>query len=543
MLRCGVGVLMRGWVAMGSVLVLLAAPGLDRLARAPGWLSPWRAAQAQPARAEAPRAEQGRAEQNRTEQNRAEPNRAAPQERVVTIVNELGLAMRELYVAPAGNVERATDRLGMDTLPTGASLRLSLGRQSLCLFDLRAVLADGSTRDKRGADLCRNPRVTFGDPSAPLREATVENVTDLALRELYATPATPGGRATERGPDRLGAELVPPDSSFTLRLGRTRDCVYDVTAVFEDDSVEERRRADLCRRARLVFGDPAVPRRELEVANGSGRTMRSLFAATQPVPAGQERTPEQWGPDRIGASPVEAGETLRLRLRARACQADLRAVYEDDTEEVKRGVELCAATGRTLFDGSGIPRAPERLFTLVNRHAAAVEEVYASSVDDTDWGDDKLGGTALERGARQEIMLRGGCQMDLRVVFGTGGAEERRNIDVCATATVVLRPGWVLADKLDVNPGPDQVGPPREGSVRLRNTGSTPLVELYVQAPGAPRGPDRLGATVLGRGETLDFQPPEAVGCTATLFAIFRDGQEAVRPALNLCAGNEVALP
>lgn len=506
---------------MGGVLALLMAPALG----APAWLSPARIspAFAQPART------------------------PAAQERSVTIINELGLAMRELYVAPAGNVERATDRLGMDTLPTGASLRLPLGRQSLCLFDLRAVLADGSAQDKRGVDLCRNPRVTFGDPNAPLREAVIENVTDLALRELYATPVTQGrrtpGQPPERGADRLGAELVAPDASFTLRLGRTRECVYDVTAVFEDDSVEERRAADLCRRARLVFGDPTIPKRALEVANGSGRAMRSLFAATQPVAAGQERTTEQWGPDRIGASAVEAGETVQLRLRARACQADLRAVYEDDTVEEKRGVELCTGTGRTLFDGSGVPRAPERAFTLVNRHAAAVEEVYATSVDDTDWGDDKLGGTALERGARQEITLRGGCQMDLRVVFGTGGAEERRGIDICATSMVVLRPGWVLTDKLDSNPGPDQLGPPREGSVRLRNTGATPIVELYVQAAGAPRGPDRLGATVLGRGETLDFQPPDSVGCTATLTAIFRDGREAVRPALNLCAGNEVALP
>ena len=477
---------------------------------------------------------------------------AAPQDRTITVVNELGLAMRELYVAPAGNVERATDRLGLDTLPTGASLRLSLGRQSLCLFDLRAVLADGSTRDRGGVDLCRNPRVTFGDPGAPLREAVIENATDLALRELYAVPvpaagATPGRGAPpapDRGTDRLGTEMVAPDSTFVLRLGRTRECVYDVTAVFEDDTVEERRRADLCRRARLVFGDPSVPKRELEVANGSGRTMRSLFAATAPLPPGQERGPEQWGPDRIGAGPVEAGETVQLRLRARACQADLRAVYEDDTVEEKRGVEICTGTRRTLFDGSGIPRAPERALMLVNRHAAAVEEVYASSVDETDWGDDRLAGTALERGARQEVTLRGPCQIDLRIVFGNGGAEERRNIDICATTMVVLRPGWVLAERLDANPGADQSpGPPREGSVRLRNAGAVPVVELYVQAAGGPRGPDRLGATVLGRGETLDFQPPEDIGCTATLTAIFRDGQEAVRPALNLCAGNEVVLP
>ncbi|MDB5369506.1 MAG: hypothetical protein JWP20_1064 [Roseomonas sp.] len=479
------------------------------------------------------------------------------QERAVVVANELGLALRELYVVPTGSLDTAPDRLGMDTLPSGASLRVPLGRQTLCLFDVRVVLSDGSAQEKRGVDLCRVARVTFGDPTAPLREATIENATDLTMRELYAAPSPAARRGdgrngagqdgAERGPDRLGSDVVAPDSSFTLRLGRTRDCVYDVTAIFEDDTVEERLRVNLCRRARLSFGDPSVPRRDLEVANGSGRAMRSLYAVTQPaapgVPPGQDRPADRWGIDRLGAVPVEAGDTFRLRLRSRACQADLRAVYDDETAEEKRGVDICGADARALFDGSGIPRQPERAFTLINRHGAAVEEAYASAIDETDWGEDKLSGTALDRGGRHEVTLHGGCEVDLRIVFANGGAEERRGVDICATSLIVLRPGWTLAEKLDQNPGAIEPGPPREGSVRLRNAGRSPIVELYVQDQGAPRGTDRLGATVLGRGETLDFQPPEGVGCTATLSAVFRDGQEIVLPGFNLCSGTEVTLP
>ncbi|EHL97106.1 hypothetical protein HMPREF9946_04405, partial [Acetobacteraceae bacterium AT-5844] len=470
------------------------------------------------------------------------------QDRAVTIVNELGLALRELYVVPTGSVEPGDDQLGIDTLPSGASLRVELGRQRLCLFDIRVVLADGSSRERRGVDLCRVARVTFGDPTAPLREAVVENATDLTMRELYALPSsrvTPrrGGEEPDRGPDRLGSEVVPPENTFMLRLGRTRECLYDVTAIFEDDTVEERQRVDLCRRARLTFGDPTVPLREMEVANGSGRSMRSLFASAIPLSPGQTRNADNWGPDRLSGVAMEAGETFNLRLRSRGCQADLRAVYDDDTAEEKRGVDICASNATALFDGSGVPRPPERAFTLVNRHSAPVEEAYASAIDDTDWGEDRLPSGPLERGGRHEIVLRGGCEIDLRIVFANGGAEERRAIDICATNLIVLRPGWTLAAKLDQNPGAIDPGPPREGSVRLRNIGGAPIVELYVHPAGAPRGVDRLGATVLGRGESLDFQPPEGVGCTADLFAVFRDGQEVARPGFNLCSGTEVALP
>jgi len=498
---------------LGLVLALLSAPW-------PG--GPTTAALFPPALAQQPSARSPAATPQR------------PAERQVVVANELGLSLSELYVTPAGSVEPGADRLEGDTLPNGASLRVSLGRQRLCLFDLRAVLADGSEEEKRGVDLCRNGRVTFGDPSMPLREATGVNDTDLAMRELYAMPAG----SPERGPDRLASETVPAEGSFTLRLGRARACFYDVTAVFEDDSVQERRRMDLCRRSRVAFGDPSVPWRETEVVNGNDHAIRSLYAAT----GGERAGAESWGTDRLGSGTIEPGARFRLRLRSRACQVDLRAIYDDDSAEEKSGTDICKQP-RVVFDGSGIPRQPERSFILVNREPAPVQEVYASGVDDADWGENRLNDPPLERGGRAELVLRSACEIDLRVVFGNGGAEERRGLNICDSGLVVLRPGWTLAERLDQGAGPAEPGPPREGSVRLRNLGPAPIVQLYVDPVGAPRGADRLGNTVLGRGETLDFQPPEAVGCTGHLRAVFRNGQEIDRPRFDLCSGTEVALP
>ncbi len=455
-----------------------------------------------------------------------------PGERTATIVNETGLTLRELYAGPAGAPADVNDRLAADTIPSGGTWRLRLGRQQGCLFDLRAVLADDSTMDRLRVDLCANTRVTFGDPGAPLREMNVVNDTDMILRSLYAAP--PGAR--DRGADRLAANVVAPGATYRLRFGRTRECLFDVVGVFEDDSEERRDRVDICRGQRIGFGDPTVPFREAVVVNEAATTMVRLFVYP-PGAASQ-------GPDRLGTGVLEPGESLPLRFRARGCVMALRAEYDAGAETLD-GVDICARR-RIAFDGSRIPRPPERSVTLVNRHGAILQEAYASAADSDDWGPDRLGAGVLEIGDRQLITLPSqGCEIDLRVVFPNGGAEERRGVDVCAIPVVVVRPGWTIAVDLGGGGGglAASTAPPAAGSSRLRNGGTAPIVALHADAPGAPRGPDRLGSAVLGLGEVLDLRPLAGQGCVVDLVAVFRDGQEAVRPGLDLCAGQEVLLP
>ena len=183
---------------------------------------------------------------------------------------------------------------------------------------------------------------------------------------------------------------------------------------------------------------------------------------------------------------------------------------------MKQGIDLCRLR-EVAFDGSGAPRPPERRITLVNRHAAMVQEVYISGSAEEDWGPDRLGEEVLARGQRREVAARlRDCEADLRIVFEERrAAEERASINLCETPVIVLRPGWTLADRLDE--GEAQDSGPRPGSVRLRNAADVPVAELYAYPAGQDRGPDRLGRTVLGVGETLDFAPPDGVGCTAEL--------------------------
>ncbi|MBU8537223.1 hypothetical protein [Falsiroseomonas tokyonensis] len=368
------------------------------------------------------------------------------------------------------------------------------------------------------------------------RQVTVQNETDLTLNFLYVFPRG----SADRGPDRLGDEMVAPGTTFRARLGRQSGCSFDIVAVWQDGREETRNGVDICRNPRLVFGDPAMPTLEVAVANRSEVVLRELYASSD---GGAE-----WGPDRLGSQVVEPGGGFRLRMRTRACRFDLRAVYADDREEVKSQLDLCAERG-VVFDRSGVPPLPRHSLVLVNRHLATVQEVYVSASTDSDWGPERLGTTTLlPVGEEAMVELEGECEADIRIVFPNGGAEERREVNICDMPRIVLTPGWVLgvepaAEAPRVSAGPPGAATEAEpGPLRLRNAGPLPIVEIYAAPPGEPRGPDRLGADVLGVGETLELEAPDADACAADLVVVFRDGREVSRPGLDLCQGEEIEI-
>jgi hypothetical protein len=209
---------------------------------------------------------------------------------------------------------------------------------------------------------------------------------------------------------------------------------------------------------------------------------------------------------------------------------------------VRERADLCQSRS-VAFDRSGIPRAPTRSVVLANRHLATVQEVYLSASTDSDWGPDRLGSVTLAAGQDQTVEMEGGCEADIRIVFPNGGAEERREVDVCETTRIVLRPGWVLAERLDE----EGAVPPAQpvavaGAMRLRNAGLLPIVEIYTGRPGGARGEDRLGADTLPIGEAIELDPPDPDACAADLVVVFRDGREVARPGVDLCSGEEMEI-
>lgn len=344
-----------------------------------------------------------------------------PQTQELSVRNGTATVLLSLHLNAPDAPRPGPDLLGAGVLQPGQTFRARLPRPPECRMELRAVFQD-QTEERRAVNLCRPEPVEFTD--AALREIDVANDTDFELRELYLAPP---GQAGGRGPDRLGAATVPPLDGLRLRLRGFAACEVEATAVFRN-APPETRRADICARPRLAYGDPTVPLREATLRNGTGATLRELYLRDEGATG--------WGADRLGAAVLAPGQSFLLRTRRAACRADLRAVFQTGREEVRQGLDLCA--------GQEVAFLPARRLVLLHDHLRPVREAYLSPVEDGDWGPDVLAGRPLARGERREVGMEGpGCAADLRVVFDNGGAEELRGFDLCARAEIRLRPGWV----------------------------------------------------------------------------------------------------
>jgi len=69
----------------------------------------------------------------------------------------------------------------------------------------------------------------------------VNNRTAITINEIYASSSNDNSW----GPDRLGANVLPPGQSIVVRLPQAQ-CINDIRIVFADGQVHERRRVDTC---------------------------------------------------------------------------------------------------------------------------------------------------------------------------------------------------------------------------------------------------------------------------------------------------------
>jgi hypothetical protein len=353
----------------------------------------------------------------------AKPSEPAPTpgvsaERNLILRNNSQSVLRELYLWNPPAREQGPDRLGADVVRPGAAFPLRLG-PGACQMEMRAVFEDGSVESRPLTDACTASELVLDDRNT--RTVELVNNTDTELLQLFL--ARPG----LVGPDRLGAATVPGSDSFTLRLRGEAQCEFEARAVFRGAAAEQRQNVNLCTTPRISFGDASVPLREVTVANRSRRVLRELYA----VPG-----PGAWGADRLGASVLNPGQSFLLRIRNAECRFRMRAVFADNRAEERAEVDICG--------GQEIVFAAARQVTLVHAHGRAVREVYLSSVQETDWGENLLGAQPLTAGQRRDLSTDSGCEADLRVVFDNGNAEEARNINICQRPEITLRPGWVV---------------------------------------------------------------------------------------------------
>jgi hypothetical protein len=186
--------------------------------------------------------------------------------------------------------------------------------------------------------------------------------------------------------------------------------------------------------------------RGLSVTNRSKLNIQELYVSPQSADA--------WGQDLLGDAMLERGGTLRLKLgRMRDCTFDLLAIYDDTSQEEMHNVNVCR-TREMSFTGALAtrpppPAGPARRVTVTNASPLPMQQLFISSPDAAQWGDDRLSQSAMSVGEDRTIDFTGPCRADLRVVFANRAAEERRNLDLCANPTLRVAPGWTTQDRPD----------------------------------------------------------------------------------------------
>lgn len=342
------------------------------------------------------------------------------------------------------------------------------------------------------------PQPAPSRPAPAERNIVLRNNSQSVIREVYLWE--PSTRA--QGPDRLGADVVRPNATYRVNLGRV-GCQFQLRAVFEDGGAETRA-VDVCRTQEVVLDDRNT--RPIDVANNTDAELMQLFLSR----------PGNIGPDRLGTSIVPGNDSLRIRLRGEtACEFDARAVFRGAREETRRNVNICTTPSIAFGDAS----IPLREVTVANRGTRVLRELFAAP-GTGDWGADRLGATVLNPG--QSFLLRTRsqeCRMRMRAVFADNRALEQPDVDICAGREVVFSTAR---------------------RVTLVQSNARAVREAYLSPVTENDWGANLLATPLPRGERREIGTDG--DCQADLRIVFDNGNAEEARNLNICERTEIEL-
>jgi hypothetical protein len=153
------------------------------------------------------------------------------------LVNRSTAEVREFFAASAGRANWGRDRLEGKKLAPGAKLAVRLQANGECIYDLRAVFADGKSEERRGVNVCKAEDIDVGGA----HRLRLKNGGTSPIAELLVKPVGPGHKPT----DLTQGKPIPPGGARSFDLpGET--CMFDLRATFETKQVREKRGADLC---------------------------------------------------------------------------------------------------------------------------------------------------------------------------------------------------------------------------------------------------------------------------------------------------------
>jgi len=240
--------------------------------------------------------------------------------------------------------------------------------------------------------------------------------------------------------------------------------MQDLRAVYDDDSSVERRNVDICRERTQAFRN-AEPDTEVTVVNNHGRTLFQLYFRPG-------RSGDDWGPDRLGNGTVDTGERETIRFSAQGqCVFDIRVVFDNDSAEERKGVNLCEnrqvvfRPGWTTDDqvptdpgGAAPPQGPSARpgpgrpapsapgapaagggTTFRNQGSVPIVRLSIDAAGAQAPGPDRLGDAVIGPGASLALEPpQGICVGDVVATFRDGQTARRERVALCEGAEVSL---------------------------------------------------------------------------------------------------------
>ena len=288
-------------------------------------------------------------------------------------------------------------------------------------------------------------------PTQGDRELSVVNHGHRTMNEIYVSPRS----ADDWGADQLGDATVQPGNTARLRLGRTRECRFDIQIVYDDASREVQHDIDVCSARQLAFdGSHAVlppgadgGAHRVVVRDASARPIQQVLISSA--------ASGDWGDDLLRHTSISVGDSATITYTGE-CVADLRVVFDNRSAEERRSLDLCQLGGVAIQPGwttadtlpamaaPALGNTEDLRVTVENQsgHDATALFLTPDGVPMAPRGPDLLGSSVLANGDRASISFarpHGVCRFSAHVVFGGKMADQDlTGLDLCQAPAISL---------------------------------------------------------------------------------------------------------
>ena len=191
-------------------------------------------------------------------------------------------------------------------------------------------------------------------------------------------------------------------------------------------------------------------------------------------------------------------------------------------------------------------------FNLQNRSQQPINELYATPQGTDNWGKELLGDTTVAPGTTFAVRLPAGqCIYDIRVVYGNGRAEEKRNLNTCNLSDVAFNGSNSVAANQGGGQqaqGGGQQNAPQQGgrsqqaagnglSFTITNLSKVSISSVFATPTGVDNwGKDRLGdEDVIEHDATKTINIPNEGKCIYDIRFVYSDDSTFEKRKVDLC--------